>query len=195
MLTLFKHILAFSFIALFLSACSTLNKNECITANWKTIGYEDGARGYKASRIGQHRSACAEFGIRPDLNAYNAGRADGLPHYCTPTTAYKKGLSGYHYNGVCAGYNERDFVDALNYGLTIYKANNRLRNLKNKYADEEEYITRLERKLHKKEDRLVSGKLSKIKALKLCSSSSNNSFVGKGIRASSLAPEIGRAHV
>lgn len=167
MLILIKHILILGFITIVVSACSTLNKDECKTANWRTIGYEDGTRGYKASRIGQHRSACAEYGIRPNLNAYNAGRNEGLHHYCIPTTAYNKGLSGYSYNGVCAGYNEREFLDAFDHGLTIYKAKKRLKNLKNKYSEEENYIARLERRLHKKEDRLVSGKLSKVKALML----------------------------
>lgn len=165
MLTLIKNICLSGFIIIVVSSCSTLSKDECKTANWRTIGYGDGAKGYKASRISQHRSACAEYGVSPNLNAYNTGRSEGLGHYCVPSTAYNKGLYGYSYNGVCTGYNERDFLDAYNYGLTIYKAKKTVRNLKNNYAKEEHYIARLERKLQKKEHILVSGKLSKVKAL------------------------------
>lgn len=160
-----KHIFLLSSIALIVSGCATLNKNECLTANWENIGYEDGTKGYKASRIGQHRSACSEHGVSPDLNAYNTGRKNGLHHYCTPATAYKKGLSGYSYNGVCAGYNERVFLAAFNHGQTVYKAKRRLAELKNTYAEEERYIIQLERELHEKEHLIVSGRLSKVKAL------------------------------
>lgn len=165
MLTQIKNILISVFVALVVTSCSTLSKDECKTANWQTIGYEDGSRGYKASRIGQHRSACAEYGIQPDLTTYNKGREEGLHHYCTANTAYNKGLSGYLYNGVCAGYNEREFLDAFNYGQTIYKSKRKLSNLKTKYSQDENYIARLESELHEKEDWLVSGKLSKVKAL------------------------------
>ena len=167
MRTLIKHIFIFASITLITSACSTMNKNECLNADWRTIGYSDGARGYKATRIGQHSSACAEYGVRPDLNAYNSGRDEGLVQFCTSTTGYSKGLHGYSYNGVCARHNEGAFLEAYNYGLTIYKAKQRLQTLKTKYADEEKYINKLERRLQKKEDILISGKLTKVKALTL----------------------------
>ena len=165
--SLLKHILTISFIALFLSSCSTLNQNECKAADWKTIGYTDGVRGYKASRIDKHRSACAEYKIQPNLDIYTKGRYEGLKQYCTSATAYKKGISGYNYNGVCSDHNEKIFLDAHNHGLIIYHAKNKLKKLEDKYAEEEHYIIQLERKLHRKEDRLVSGKLPKDKAIKV----------------------------
>ncbi len=165
MLTLIKYIFILGLIAAVVSSCSTLNKDECKTANWRTIGYEDGTKGYEASRIGQHRSACAEYGIQPDLNTYNKGRGEGLRNYCTPNTAYNKGLAGDSYNGVCAGYNEKEFIVALNYGLTIYEKKRRLNNLKYRYAENENDVTLMENDLHEKEAKLVSGKLSKVKAL------------------------------
>lgn len=162
---LFKNILLLGFISLVVTSCSTMNKNECLTANWNTIGYGDGARGYKASRISQHRSACAEHGIAPNLNAYTAGRDKGLAQYCVAPTGYNIGLSGHSYNGVCSGKNERAFVDALNYGLAIYKEEKILSRLKSNYAQERSYIKSLKHKLHIKEDQIVSGRLSKVKAL------------------------------
>ena len=167
MLTLLKYILALIFFTLFLSGCSTLSKDECKTADWKTIGYTDGIRGYKAIRIDKHRSACAEYNIKPNLGAYIKGRADGLQEYCTPNTAYKKGLSGYKYNGVCLGHNETKFLVAFNHGLNIYHAKSELKKLEAKYAEEELYILNLENKLYDKEDKLVSGKLPKARAIKL----------------------------
>ena len=165
MLTLTKQLSIFAIITLLVSACSTMNKNECLNADWRTIGYGDGARGYKAARIGEHRSSCAEYGVRPDLNAYNTGREQGLSQYCTPTTGYNKGLSGYRYNGVCANHNERDFVEALNYGLAIYGEVRTLNTLKSEYRKQEKYIRQLEDELLFKEEQIVSGRLSKVKAV------------------------------
>lgn len=165
MLTLLKNIFILSAISLLIPACSTLNKDECKTANWKTIGYEDGTKGYPASRIGQHRSACAKYSIQPDLNAYTEGRKKGLNHYCVPSTGYKKGLYGYNYNGLCVGYNEHAFLDAYKHGLSIYKEEQKLNHLKIAYEEEQQFIESLEIKLHDKEDILVSGRLSKVKAL------------------------------
>lgn len=160
-----RNILIFTTLVITVTACSTMNKSECLTADWRTIGYGDGARGYKAARISEHRSACAEHGIRPDLNAYNSGREEGLNKHCTPTTGYNKGLSGYQYNGVCSGHNEQNFVEALNFGLAVYSEVRTLNNLKSNYAKQQRYIQQLEDELHLKEDQIVSGKLSKVKAV------------------------------
>ena len=183
MSSLIKNILMLGCISIVLSSCSTLNKNECKTANWRTIGYEDGTKGYKASRIGQHRSACAEYGIRPDLDAYTTGRKEGLRQYCIPVTAYKKGLYGYSYNGVCAGYNERAFLNAYNNGLEVYKAKKILNNIKKDYSKEESYISSLEMELHDKEHILVSGRLTKVKALILLNETKD------------IAEELGKAKI
>lgn len=167
MLTKYKNILLFIGISIFTSSCSTLNKEECKTANWKTIGYEDGTKGYPASRIGQHRSACAEYGVRPNLDAYTAGRNQGLIHYCVPNIGYKKGLYGHSYNGVCTNHSEKIFLDAYNYGIKIYKQKVILSKMKDDYLNNENYILSLENEIHEKEHEIVSGRLSKHKALTL----------------------------
>ena len=49
---------------LVLNGCKTLNKDECQTGDWETIGYEDGLRGELRSRVGQHREACAKHHVK-----------------------------------------------------------------------------------------------------------------------------------
>jgi len=63
------------------------------------------------------------------------------------------------------GHKERDFVEALNYGLTINKEVRTLNNLKSQYQKEVKYIQSLENELRLKEDQIVSGRLSKVKAV------------------------------
>lgn len=180
MFSLLKKVLLLSAAALVLSSCATMNKSECLTANWNTIGFGDGSKGYSASRIDQHRSACAEHGIAPDLTAYNAGRDKGLAQYCIPATGYNKGLSGSSYNGVCKGHNERAFLDAFNYGNAIYKEKAVLSKLKRDYSNADYNITSLEKESRHNERRIIKGKLSELQKYKLLQ------------RNKAIAEEIGR---
>jgi len=167
MYTLIRNTFLLGFIAIAVSACSTLSKSECQTANWNNIGYADGSQGYLAARIAQHRSACAEYKVTPDLNAYTSGRDRGLRQYCTQATAYNKGLSGYAYNGVCTKNNEREFVEAWNYGLAINKEKKIFNSLKYKYNNQLRYIAELEDNLRVKERELTSGWMSVEKNLRI----------------------------
>ena len=104
---------------LFLSGCATqtLSKSECATADWRVIGYGDGAAGHGAERIDGHRRACARFGVTPDLMAYNQGRSEGLREYCTAP----KGLELGRANGDCGICNNfPNVVAACRHGKRIY---------------------------------------------------------------------------
>jgi hypothetical protein len=63
------------------TGCATLGKEECLNADWFTIGFEDGARGYPASRIGDHREACAKHGVT--LISDLMSRAAWQQEYCS----------------------------------------------------------------------------------------------------------------
>lgn len=181
MLALTRNIFTLAIIAITFSACSTMSKSECLTGNWNTIGFGDGAKGYTASRISQHRSACAEYGIAPNLNAYNSGRDKGLAQFCIPSTGYNKGLSGNGYNGVCKGHNERAFLDAYNYGAAIHKEEVTLSHLKKNQSNANYHIDQLEKQYAHNERRITSGKLSELKVYKLLQ------------RNKEISEEIGRA--
>jgi hypothetical protein len=51
---------SFCLILLLFSGCVILNKERCLNADWYSIGYVAGARGYPASKIGEHRQTCAD---------------------------------------------------------------------------------------------------------------------------------------
>ena len=107
-------------LALAISGCASLSKEECLTADWRTVGFQDGAAGYTAERIGAHRQACAEHGVMPNLDRYLDGRKNGLREYCRPARGYQEGLEGRAYGGVCPPDLERDFIGAHEAGLRIY---------------------------------------------------------------------------
>lgn len=114
-------------LALAVSSCASLNKEECLTADWRTIGFHDGAAGYTAERIDAHRQACAEHGVVPNLDRYLAGRQSGLKEYCRPARGYQEGLEGVAYGGVCPPELEQAFVDAHEAGLRIHAMEDDLR--------------------------------------------------------------------
>jgi hypothetical protein len=122
--------------AVLLSSCATgMSKDECALADWQTIGYEDGLRGFPAERIGAHRVACAKHQVAPNLAAYSAGRERGLREFCQPKNGFRVGLQGGGYANVCSGPTEAVFADSYRYGKQIHDAraelrttNSRLRN-------------------------------------------------------------------
>jgi len=84
-----------------LASCATLSKEECLMGNWRDLGIRDGVNGEPASRIEEHRKACAKHGIRPDERQYLDGRVEGLREYCQIDNAFRSGLNGRQYQGVC----------------------------------------------------------------------------------------------
>ena len=111
-----------------LSACATgMGKDECAAADWRTIGYEDGLRGFPADRIGAHRVACAKHQVTPDLAAYMEGRDRGLVEYCQPRNGYRVGLNGGGYANVCPAVTEAGFLNGYQWGRQIHDARAELR--------------------------------------------------------------------
>src|SRR5512139_1467654 len=107
-------------IALAMSGCSTMNKQECLSVDWRTVGYEDGVAGYSGDRIAQHRKACAKYGVQTDLDQYQGGRAQGLREYCKPANGYRLGSRGGSYGGVCPADMEDGFMSAFEVGHQLY---------------------------------------------------------------------------
>ncbi len=142
---------------MFFSGCATMKKEECLTADWYNIGFEDGLRGHKVSRITNHRKACSKYDIVPDLDLYLRGRDQGLIEYCTAYNGYNLGLNGRSYNDVCQGKLKQGFHEAYNIGKDIYlferdvKAEQReLENLANE-------MLKLDKLIKDKEDELSKG--------------------------------------
>ncbi|MEJ2155282.1 MAG: DUF2799 domain-containing protein [Desulfobacteraceae bacterium] len=133
-----------------------MGKDECLHADWQTIGYEDGARGYPGTRIGEHRKACAKHGIAPDLAAYEAGRQTGLKVWCTPRNGYRLGLKGKRYNGVCPELLEDAFVEALGRGRAVYGYANQVKKARQELKEMHVELEAMDTDLNAMEAELVS---------------------------------------
>jgi len=131
-------------LLLSLGACATMDRDQCVTADWGTIGFEDGVAGYAADRIGDHREACAEYGVTPDLAAYQDGRAAGLREYCVAANGFRLGSQGNSYGGVCPVEVEDEFVAAYRAGQELYTLQTRLSNVVSDLDTKQDHLRKAE---------------------------------------------------
>jgi hypothetical protein len=102
MMVMLRSVIAIWLLApMLLSGCATMDKNQCVNADWHAVGVEDGARGRPLARLGDHRRACAKYGVAPESERYLAGRNDGLKAFCTYERGYAMGHAGQGYADVC----------------------------------------------------------------------------------------------
>jgi hypothetical protein len=121
---------------LVLSACATISEEECLAADWYSIGVEDGSKGYPMSRIGNYRKDCAEVGVAPDAEQYRQGRLVGLESFCTYERGYSEGKRGARNGNVCPpGPLEAEFAEGYNAGRYVYDVNRQIRDLEGQLAD------------------------------------------------------------
>jgi len=125
-----------------LQGCATLDKDECMLADWRLIGYQDGVAGKSATVVGEYREDCAKHAVIPDLDAYRAGREEGLLQYCKADNGYRLGNAGRGLPAVCPAALEGDFRDAYSAGRKLYlarsavnKTHSRINNRKQALSD------------------------------------------------------------
>ncbi|WP_428407820.1 DUF2799 domain-containing protein [Hyphococcus sp.] len=145
------------FLALLSGCAGGLSKYECLYADWRAIGYEDGARGAPASAVSSHRQACAKkAGVTPDMNAYLAGRNAGLREYCQVSNAFSIGARGGRYYGVCTGPEEGAFVTAYQQGNQLFVLENDLAHAEHAFAAAEKRLQEIEHNIDHAEAALIS---------------------------------------
>lgn len=115
--------IAFSLLFL-LAGCATLDREECVNADWYAIGLEDGARGRAVERLGDHRRACAKHSVTPNPERYLAGRNEGLKTFCTYERGYSEGRAGRAYGAGCP--QGSTFVAGYQRGRERYELDRRL---------------------------------------------------------------------
>lgn len=117
--------------ALGLCACSSLSERECRDQDWYDIGLDDGYEGVPAAEVASHREACAPYGIEPDAEQYEAGRRDGLAHYCTVQRGFEIGSKGMSYGGGCPEASASEFRRGHALGRRFYQVDQELERIDN----------------------------------------------------------------
>ena len=150
------NVIGTTLAVLLLSGCASMSSDECVTADWQTIGYEDGVRGYTTERFSKHRKACASHGVTPSLADYQSGREQGLVEYCQPGRGFDVGSSGGRYYGVCSVNLEPDFLDAYNAGHHLYVLQTSVNNASSSINVKEGELKRIGEETLKKEAALIA---------------------------------------
>ena len=117
-----------------IAGCAGMSEQACVSADWRTIGFEDGTLGRSEASIGRYRQQCGEHGVTPDLNAYRAGHAQGVLTYCRVSNGFEVGHSGAAYQGVCPANMEADFLAEYNAGRHLFELESALRNIDGRIA-------------------------------------------------------------
>lgn len=150
-----KILLVFS-ICLIVSACATLNKSECLNADWQIIGLEDGSRGRDVSYIGHHREACAEHGVAPDFDRYQAGHEAGLTRFCSAEVGFAQGKRGYQYKGVCPAELRGDFLYGYEAGRELYLLNREINQIHGEIKKSQSQLESMQSEINQLELKLIS---------------------------------------
>lgn len=119
----------------FLGACASLTQDQCLSANWESIGYNDGARGRLESYVTRHYDACGKVGITPDAQAWQTGRTQGLPLYCTPSNAYNVGRAGNDLSPVCPAIQQRSLYQSWDWGQEYHLITEQVSDLEREERD------------------------------------------------------------
>jgi hypothetical protein len=108
-----------------LAGCETLPEMDaatCAAADWRQLGYQDGATGRSAGHFAIRQQLCANYGYEANAEAYNAGHGEGIRTFCRPEQAYRLGEEGRSIGAVCPPETQALFADAYNEGRRLYLA-------------------------------------------------------------------------
>jgi hypothetical protein len=159
--------IALTLTSVALAACASLptllggmSAAQCRTADWQTLGYEDGAQGTDALGISRHRRACAPHGVAPDLEAYERGRLAGIEQYCRPQNGYVMGERGAAYTGVCPRQSEAAFLGEYTAGKRVHEAAALVSSTSSAIYRAEKRIEEIDDKLARRQAALVAGGMS-----------------------------------
>lgn len=144
-------------IALVISGCASLSKNECLNADWQIIGFEDGSRGSALDRIGQHRKACARVNIIPDMALYETGHKKGAREYCTRARGYAEGAKGAAYYGICPEDLAGAFLRGYGDGQERYALDKSLNEINSEIASINSRLSEIEADVAWHEREIISG--------------------------------------
>lgn len=104
-----------------LSGCATMSETACLSADWYAIGLEDGVAGRSMSHLSGHRKQCDDFGVSPDVQAYQQGRFEGLDYYCTLANGLQVGKRGQAYGNVCPSEMQHYFLTGYRLGREMHR--------------------------------------------------------------------------
>lgn len=142
-------------ISLLLNGCASMSKEECLNADWKMVGLEDGMKGNPESTIGTYRKDCAKIRVVPNLELYQQGHREGARKYCTQAKGYEVGKSGGAYYHVCPADLEPRFLTAYKHGQELYEITRQMQQLETAITNAESRMSDIQRDIKSHEQAIV----------------------------------------
>lgn len=156
-------------IPLLLAGCATLSEPECRTADWQMIGLEDGASGRNISYLAEHRSACAEYSITPNRQAYIEGHNQGVRRFCRAANGFEQGKIGYQYEGICPADLEAEFLYEYQQGYKVFRIQQEIDQLERDLSDKRQQRDKLRERTDNKAAKLLLPNLKELERHQLIS--------------------------
>ncbi len=132
------------FFALFfivLAGCQTLSKEECVAADWRVVGEQDGAAGHPPQqRFGDHAKACERAGVVPNQSLWNEGYQVGIRRFCTPLSGLAHGQKGGSYANTCPADLAPGFQSGYQVGLKQHSKQSEMNTIKSNIRGAESVI-------------------------------------------------------
>lgn len=135
--------------AIALSGCASLSKDQCMSGDWRQIGFNDGLKGLSGDELAKHAEACAEYGVRTNFDLYHEGRSKGLLNYCKPDNAFQQGRAGNGQNvAACPPDMRADFQSEYRRGGEIHAMESELARLRVQLSSNDAAIRANNRRIH-----------------------------------------------
>lgn len=150
-----------------LHGCATMNKSQCLAADWRTIGFEDGAKGKPETEISTYRQDCADHGVTPDLNAYRLGHRQGSENYCTQRNGFDVGMRGGSYQGSCGPELEQKFMLGYSDGQQLFELQQAVKNARSALDRQQRQIRNVEQQIAVHTELLVADGLVRDERIRL----------------------------
>lgn len=109
-----------------LAGCATLSPEQCMSADWFSLGAQDALNGYPPNHVDRHARACGKAGVVPDERTWWAGYVETLPRFCVGGTGYSYGARNATYYGQCPDELEYAFLDGYRLGQDYYDLKRRI---------------------------------------------------------------------
>jgi len=143
-----------------LTGCATMTAEQCVAADWRTIGYQDAMEGRTASHLEHHIDACSDYGIAADEAAYATGHANGARAFCTPANGFRLGRSGGTNNNICPADLANAFSVTYEAGRGLYTRSQAVRSAETSLDSLERQMQQLEQTIAHNENVIATLNLS-----------------------------------
>lgn len=122
-----KQLMMMVGLSFVLASCASLQPEECKTANWEQLGYDD-AMGGRDSMLTPYGKDCGKVGITPNKGLYLRGYDRGEKAFCTYDNGKAVGRRGPYLGKLCdkPGLAE-PFNRGYREGLIFYDQQQRIR--------------------------------------------------------------------